>query len=1001
MREYRSFNKSIISLILILVITITTLLINTGETTASEISNSGVTHDNGVPTDFFQNELELDITVWDHRQDAVHFQAGTNNNGFEQGLVQDTLGNDGFPQASGKSTAIASNQFLGMYGRTLSDWWDDDTQIAASYPGHDGWVQSSLPNAVAAGSIDRYNYVIGNYLQTEFDDWVYDTGFHGWYNFKDGIFTYMNPIGNGSGYEHPTLVGPGYFTYNMFNSSDYFNNLIYPRYLHEIDNMNETGSDDRDATGLYFRYMSYNTIQGSSSILGDDTAFNAAFSAPSYYDNTSVLGVDFTIFTSGTFPNYNTANKDFYSKKEETQDENLVLEPMDGKLTLKYNTTTEVYEYDSDNNSYGTNQITGFFPLNDGDDGVELNDTSYQDVASEFSNGDMTIGLQEYLKIEGTDGSSTWTRWEGDAWTGELYKDDKGNDMNFHFTMKGSGKFTFLGEDETFTFSGDDDFWLFIDEQLVIDLGGAHGGVTCTATFRSDGTIDISDIYDEDGVEKLADATTKDLGLVVGETYDLDFFYAERHTDKSDLALGTNLQYDRFNVDKEGTLNEEGTEVTYKIEVTNEMEDTPMTITKISDWMNTGIAFSSTGDFIDVSAIGLEYSIDGNDPWNPVALNPPGSLSDSFDVLSLYSTDDEGNPAPGIDVDAGETIYFRYTYTVTEDDELAGSLYNKFAVTTKNPASSDAYVGRGDDVIDLTEIELDKKVAQYDEGLSAALNGHEFSDERIALKSGEKAIFSIELKNTSTELDKVVGQEDLIDILTYPDGVTDKKTSFVDSNGSPILFPINIPKDESVTIYFITDENVDTGLYVNVVTLDKESDSAEYIVYDGPTITTKAVETSKYSEGVVTINDTVTYYGLDENETYIVKGVLKDKVTGESCLDAEGEEIVGTAIFVPSEGGSGSVKVTFTFDRYIFKTTTSVVVFQEVYLLSNQNPEDIIASHKDLEDEDQTVEVVILFEIPELGGMGSTRYIVIGLIQMVLASTIFIFRMYRRRKQSR
>jgi fibro-slime domain-containing protein len=103
---------------------------------------------------------------------------------------------------------------------------------------------------------------------------------------------------------------------------------------------------------------------------------------------------------------------------------------------------------------------------------------------------------------------------DGRGWPG-----DERCGHNFHFTTEIHTQFRYRGG-ERFTFTGDDDVFVFINRKLALDLGGMHPTLSAT--------VDL-------------DGQRATLGLTVGQMVPLDVFHAERHTTQSTFRIETSI----------------------------------------------------------------------------------------------------------------------------------------------------------------------------------------------------------------------------------------------------------------------------------------------------------------------------------------------------------------------------------------------------------------------------------------------------------------------------
>jgi len=207
-------------------------------------------------------------------------------------------------------------------------------------------------------------------------------------------------------------------------------------------------------------------------------------------------------------------------------------------ITLQKN-EDGLYEYDTD----------AFFPLDD---------FRYLDEARTIKNPNYTVD-------EGLDGK----------------------DHNFWFTMELAAKFEYV-PGQTFYFRGDDDVWVFIDSQLVVDLGGLH--------MAAEGSVNLDD-----------------LRLTAGKTYTFKLFFAERKCCESNFRMVTsinlrsssNLFYEKDSSDKI---------IKYHMK---------------SKRTKSNLACDSDGEIVDTVNADVVYYIEGPSFSSPFQLRPGKHFGDS------------------------------------------------------------------------------------------------------------------------------------------------------------------------------------------------------------------------------------------------------------------------------------------------------------------------------------------------------------------------------------
>ena len=219
-------------------------------------------------------------------------------------------------------------------------------------------------------------------------------------------------------------------------------------------------------------------------------------------------------------------------------------------LTSANSSTSLGYLFDTESQSescYAYPNVSGLFQI-DPETGYYFfnSNANYAEFDSEHNN--MTLYEHTYTQVtqkNGTDQPSSkpigfFPFHEYDS--NNHLSPNHDTALNHHFGMSMEVKYSFSdgklaadGSDVIYEFTGDDDLWVYVDDKLVLDIGGIHQPIRGYINFTT-GKVYIYGTNDNKEVE-----VDWIKNLSIGEEHTLNMFYLERGGCDSNLSVRFNM----------------------------------------------------------------------------------------------------------------------------------------------------------------------------------------------------------------------------------------------------------------------------------------------------------------------------------------------------------------------------------------------------------------------------------------------------------------------------
>lgn len=215
-------------------------------------------------------------------------------------------------------------------------------------------------------------------------------------------------------------------------------------------------------------------------------------------------------------------------------------------LPFTYDSNTKKYSYQSSTVSSHANPVNSIYlkNANTGSSTNNLNGVTSDSLTLMYVGSDTSKAIPDG-KLWFNSGESGYGFFPFNNNTINHTGEDIRNDLNYGFGMALSVDFTVPkdgkidDQDVTFTFTGDDDVWIYIDGKLVVDLGGDHKDASCTLNFANNSTtyatgLNSKSVTSASSVYSLTDVMK---GSTKNTVHKLQMFYMERGLIESNLQV--------------------------------------------------------------------------------------------------------------------------------------------------------------------------------------------------------------------------------------------------------------------------------------------------------------------------------------------------------------------------------------------------------------------------------------------------------------------------------